>query len=300
LARDSLTWKINSQTEKIISEIFERTDVSMNDKVSQVSLILTSFLINQVKPSKKKKMVEILKDAIDPNSQFKQKLENQGKGSYYSNNFQKIYLEIGQEEIQNWRIAHFMILLHEFTHAIRGTQKRYLFYIQILSKTFHNFTLTPKLFSPLITYIEEKHAIGAQWELASRIPKEYREQALKIIKMIINEEELNTNEVITGREVFPESINLEILYVMRDSFTYAHLSKKEFIKSYQQWHNYTFSKIFKKQNQIGKIKQLYILIGSLTLLNFIYDDEHDILTIPPVDLYLLLKLYSALIPYRDF
>lgn len=174
-------WKVSSEAEAKILSLWDNTShLSSHDKLKQSYDILLADRIQNTNPVSRFFLKGATRNAFEQNSIYNYTfgwLAGKLSGPHYNPVFNRIEMA----KLQGTHLPEYIFpLLHEIEHARHRNVNPLLWIVGIKARIwdiFAAFGRTPV--SPLMIYNAEGHAIGAQWEMASRIPAHVRKQMIR-------------------------------------------------------------------------------------------------------------------------
>ncbi len=339
---DGREWRLGEDYERALQEISSSEDFYQNeDKIKLFTKLLLEGRLQSASLNSQKSLQKILNNFFKENSEVQKLIKSQEKlsKSEYSNNISRSLLQKSKNEVLETvsydpiknQIRHpfseeeltvekiFSGLIHEAGHADDYQRRKLSAILLGLLSKIDSTIIIPTPLKPYLKYLREKPSIGAQWELAQRIPKDtrekliqklkeahrekYREKLLQLSQMKqISEEQrkglINDEMINAVMKVSPQKMSDDLFEIAIASLEKAHLSKEEFISEMQSIHGYDLKTLLKNHynpKQVLKDKSLVISLVATQAL-FIYLSSSDPNFIIGWDINFIMDFFSALIP----
>lgn len=285
-------WKFDQSFEKSLKSIFEEKSLDDRQKVSKLFHLLLDKRTLRYSKKKQMELKKILSIAQDPNNPlhatYKSYLDLSPVG--YDPINRKVAFSIGPKNKSEWTLTHYIALIHEMQHAMYDYQSNIALPYKIIRTLLESFSLTMGSVSRTTVYFDEIKALGAQWELVSRMPSSTRKNYLKLFDIIDNYSIHSPSEIAEAEKRLTTSTSHTLLKVIRASLEHADLSKEEFIEKLKVVHRYKYSQLMRLDKKQKMITYFWTSVASFQVLYFLSTQENELLPIPPVDLYLLLMI----------
>ncbi len=265
-------WKVSKDVENKIQQIMNDSNLRINEKVNKAFLLLVDDKIKNLSPAKIKRIKESL-DSIGRNTEeFKEQLRksNIKLGAYYPY-WNEIFVP-GGKTVEELNVNQLNTAIHEFFHSYSNAKFSFFKKIALNENKFSKLNLSPDLIYPFYNYIDEQHAIGAQWELLSRIPSEQLKKitdSIDKLESYYNFKKIEITDDEAKKIIAGATDNGTVVSsLISDSVKYSRLSKNEFIEKMRITQAKTLKEVFIQNNKYNKGKYAVLPVIILAQLGY--------------------------------
>ncbi len=321
-------WAFTPETEQRFVAILEQNEKPESDRYRELMFAIIEARLAQSNPVTRFFMRRTIDDIFNQKSVYSRTLGRLLRpiaGPHYNPVFNRAVVT------PNGRahgIADILTAFHEVEHALDRNSNPIpwvLFAKMFPIEFFSALVRTP--ITPMLRYRFESRAVGAQWELANRIPEATRAELIKKIeeaKTAVQEEQTQLTQLNqeirarhrafkrAGAELTEKRKNLRLglkhatiqtalLDIALQSLQNASLTKDAFLKAQLPHHNYTAEDLIESHYQFGPWRSYLLISGVIAILKLVAtsDDPDDLEAgsnnIRTYDLRLMLRLYAFLL-----
>lgn len=285
VARDP--WTFTPEQEDRFRAVANDTSLPEEKKSRALFDELTKARLENVSPVSRRLIRRALDDALKQKSIYSQSLGNvlgMMGGPHYNPVFNRVYIPFKNTD----SIADLLVAFHEIEHLFhRNTSPLLALSLPFGIKDFMSIVGTP--ITPLVRYRMESRAMGAQWEMARRIPKERR---LALIREL-REKDPDADRLFVSSPSAANTLNQAMRKITIASLEHADLSKEEFLKKLAEAHGYSAKNLLTGQYRLGYWKAALLALSVDPIYQVLANDG-DPEKVVANDLKLVMKLYSYL------
>lgn len=177
-------WQFNPVQERLFQAIYEDPQLSVSQKNRKLFDALLAERLKNSNPLSRAFMYFVTRDTLVQKSIYSQtlgRLALRFSGPHYNPIFNRVVSRLfGDDDIRDLIFG-----IHELQHAYDRNHRPYWTYFFLTVRMYDLFSLWVRSrLSPLVTYQMESPALGAQWELVSRIPANIRDRLRNSLRVV--------------------------------------------------------------------------------------------------------------------
>lgn|GEM_PF-2592572 len=177
-------WQFTPVQERLFQAIYEDPQLSDSQKNRKLFDALLAERLKNSNPLSRAFMYFVTRDALVQKSIYSQtlgRLSLRFGGPHYNPVFNRVVSRLfGDDDIRDLILG-----IHELQHAYDRNHRPYWTYFFLTVRMYDLFSLwIHSRLSPLATYQMESPALGAQWELVSRIPVTTRDRLRNSLRVV--------------------------------------------------------------------------------------------------------------------
>ncbi len=200
------TWMLSKEDEAHLNSFWELTEKTDAEKLEMLYQEITKIRIKTKNKISKQQIESVLK-TVNSNTNWYEKtlgkLLEKGAGPHYNPIFNRTSIGgFKNENDQHLDKVMTMIRMHEIEHAVHRNFNPLFFLVSLKIRVTEMLMYFKTPLSPVIISHMERRAIGSQWEMVKRLPKE------KIDELINESKAYEDNMINTAKEkIFSNIIN---------------------------------------------------------------------------------------------
>lgn len=179
-------WQLSAEDEAHLNSLWDMTDKTDAENLELIYQEITKIRIRNKNAISKQQIISVLKSVNSKSNWYENTIgyliEN-GAGPHYNPVFNRTSMgRLKSNSDQHIEKVIKMIQMHEVEHAVHRSFNPLFFLVGLKVRITEMLMLFKTPISPVVVHHMERRAIGSQWELAKRIPRDKIEALLSECK----------------------------------------------------------------------------------------------------------------------